>query len=127
MTFFGFKNVESACLMKSKFIPIDMNDPMNGLVTYLKKENKLNEYLSIKASSTLSSGSIRASVNTLFNRTNDPFFQFGENKIGEYFEINFLKQTFLHYQRMDSWYRQLIHSNQEIGTFRACQQIHRRF
>ena len=77
--------------MLSKEIPIDTKDPMNGLVTFLKGENKLSDYLSIEASSTFTN---RAAVSTLFDRSTSVFFQFGKNKVGEYFEIHFLKETF---------------------------------
>ena len=83
--------------MTSKEIPIDTSDPMNGLVTYLKRNSKLSEYLSIEASSSYS-GSPRAPVNTLFERIESQHFQFDfekANRVGEYFEIQFLKEAYI--------------------------------
>ena len=80
--------------MSSKEIPIDTSDPMNGLVAYLKGNNQLSEYLSIEASSTFTD-KYRVQVNTLFDRSTSVWFQNGNNKIGEYFEIHFLKGTYI--------------------------------
>lgn len=79
--------------MLSKEIPIDTKDPMNGLVTFLKGENKLSDYLSIEASSTYTDFYLCTQVSTLFDRSTSVFFQF-KSKLGEYFEIHFLKQAF---------------------------------
>ena len=80
--------------MSSKEIPINTDDPMNGLVTYLKRNKQLSDYLSINASSTFT-GYRKAKVTTLFERSNLSHFQFGKNQVGEYFEIHFLNETFI--------------------------------
>lgn len=82
--------------MIHKEIIIDTKDPMNGLVTFLKGNNQLSNYLSIVASSTYCPDSDRTSVNTLFDRSTSSYFQISENnKVGDYFEIHFLKETYI--------------------------------
>jgi hypothetical protein len=80
--------------MNKNYFPIDTNDPMNGIITYMKSNNVLNNYVSIYASA-ISSGTNRATVDTLFARNVNVYFQLGNNKIGEYFEIRLLNGSFI--------------------------------
>ena len=75
--------------------PIDTNDPMNGLITYLTLNKLLNDSVSINASSTYTPDTYRATVDTLLTRNVNKYFQFGNNAKGEYFEVHLLKGTFI--------------------------------
>lgn len=67
---------------------------MNGLVTHLKKVNKIADFLLIYASSAFVRVD-RSPVETLFDRNETRPFQFSNDKIGEFFEIHLLRNTFI--------------------------------
>jgi len=82
--------------MIKRDFPIDTNDPMNGLITYLTSNISLNSSVSINASSTYPPDSYgRATVDTLLTRNVNKFFHFGKSAIGEYFEVHLLNGTFI--------------------------------
>ena len=72
--------------MENKILPIDYNDPMNGIVKYFRTNNKI-DFISVNATSYYTS---YKPASYLLQQQASNHFQLKNNKIGEYFEIHFL-------------------------------------
>ena len=70
--------------MKTKVISIDYDDPMNGIIKYLRTNNKF-EFVSATQSSYYSKP-----ASYLLQHETSGFFRLGNNAKGEYFEVHFL-------------------------------------
>ena len=77
--------------MKTKVIPIDVDDPMNGVVKYLRTNGKFS-FLSANQSSYILS--YKPASYLLLQETTS-LFHIRNNSVGEYFEIHFLKKSFV--------------------------------
>ena len=73
--------------MLTKKIPIDTNDPMNGIIKYLRTKSKLN-FISATESSYYPSYN---PASYLLQQETSSLFRINNNQIGEYFELHFLK------------------------------------
>ena len=69
-------------------IPINYDQPMNGLIKRLKLLNKLNIITTSQTSFASNDYNSDASVLLDQSETSSKCFKFGENRIGEYFEIH---------------------------------------
>ena len=70
---------------------IDYNDPMNGIIKYLRTKNK-SDYVSATESSYATS---LEPASYLLKHETTSHFRFGINQLGEYFEVHFLKGSFV--------------------------------
>ena len=73
--------------MQTKVFPIDYSDPMNGIIKYLRTTGKLN-FISATESSYYTS---YKPASYLLQHATSSLFRLGYDKVGEYFEVHFLK------------------------------------
>ena len=102
--------------MRKSFFPINYDDPMNGIIKYMRGKKMMN-YLSANESSCVKNDPFKPAY-SLLEQSESNNFQLYANKKGEYFEIHFLNGSFVYltgYGIMASTVNHAVPRNWEVS------------